>query len=326
MSHNIQKELENKENQENKSNPPIKTLDELIVLAKQLSKKRKRNSDYTKLSQLIPELEELQKLIGMSHIKDALTAQILFYLQDLGNNDMLHTVVEGCSGVGKTVLSKIISKIYLKLGFLENDKFIIAKRSDLIGEYLGQTAVKTQKMIDSAKGGVLFIDEAYSLGNKYGRDSYSKECIDTLVANLAEKRDFICIIAGYHDDLQDCFFSKNQGLERRFPWTFTIEKYKPEELFLIFKKQVKENYWELDDNCISDDFFKDKMDHFSKMGGDSEILLSKCKITHSRRVFGKPRYLKKIINKEDLLEAFELFKKYSSKVKTDNSPPPHMYI
>jgi SpoVK/Ycf46/Vps4 family AAA+-type ATPase len=205
---------------------------------------------------------------------------------------MLHTVIEGSSGTGKTILGKIISKIYLRLGFLENDKFIIAKRSDLIGEYLGQTAMKTQRKIDEAKGGVLFIDEAYSLGNKYDRDSYSKECIDTLVSNLEERRNFVCIIAGYRDDLQSCFFSKNQGLERRFPWTFTIEKYTPEELFLIFKKQVYECKWDIEDNCITNDFFKDKMKYFDKMGGDTEILLSKCKITHSRRVFGKPRYLK----------------------------------
>ena len=325
MTHNIQNENQKEINVEEKDDG-IKTLEDLIKITKSLGRKRKRNSDYSRLGALLPDLEELQKMIGMTSIKNAITAQILFYLQDLGNNDMLHTVVEGNSGSGKTIVSKIISKIYLKLGFLENNKFIIAKRSDLIGEYLGQTSVKTQKKIDEAKGGVLFIDEAYSLGNRYDRDSYSKECIDTLVSNLAERRDFICIIAGYHDDLQKCFFAKNQGLERRFPWTFTIDDYTPEELFQIFKKQVEENNWEVNDDCITEDFFKDKMEHFDKMGGATEILLSKCKITHSRRVFGKPRYLKKIISKEDLLEAFELFKLHSSTNKDGNAPPFTMYM
>ena len=298
----------------------IKTLDDLIKIAKSLGRKRKRNSDFNKLKDLLPVLEELNTMVGMNNIKIALTGQILYYLQDLDNTDMLHTVIQGMSGTGKTQLSKIISKIYLKLGFLENDTFIIAKRSDLIGEYLGQTAVKTQKKIDEAKGGVLFIDEAYSLGNLYNRDSYSKECIDTLVSNLEEKRDFVCIIAGYKDDLQKCFFDKNQGLERRFPWRFSIENYNYEELFQIFKKQLREKKWEIEDDSIGIDFFKDKIDYFDKMGGDTEIFLAKCKIVHSRRVFGKPRYLKKILNKKDLLEGFEMYKLYSDKKQKDKLP------
>lgn len=298
----------------------IQTLDDLITVAKSLGRKRKRNSDYNKLKELLPELEELNNMIGMKDIKLALTGQILFYLQELGNNDMLHTVIQGMSGTGKTKLAKIISKIYLKLGFLENDTFIIAKRSDLIGEYLGQTAVKTQKKINEAKGGVLFIDEAYSLGNNCNRDSYSKECIDTLVSNLEENRDFVCIIAGYKNDLQKCFFDKNQGLERRFPWRFSIENYNYEELFQIFKRQLKEAKWEIQDDSIGIDFFKDKMNFFDKMGGDTEILLAKCKIVHSKRVFGKPRFLKKILNKNDLLEGFNIYKLYSDKIIKDKLP------
>ena len=123
----------------------------------------------------------------------------------------------------------------IKIDNLENDNFITATRSDLVAKYLGQTADKTQKVIDSALGGVLFIDEAYSLGNQEQRDSFSKECIDTINENLTEKKtDFICIIAGYKDEIESCFFSYNSGLERRFPVRFTIEEYKPEELYLIF--------------------------------------------------------------------------------------------
>ena len=89
-------------------------------------------------------------------------------------------------------------------------EFKIVKRSDLIGKYLGHTAAKTQKVIDSCKGGVLFIDEAYSLGNPEGRDSFSKECIDTINQNLTEnKANLLCIIAGYKDALDKCFFAYN---------------------------------------------------------------------------------------------------------------------
>ena len=111
---------------------------------------------------------------------------------------MLHCVIEGPPGVGKTEVAKILGQIYRKMGILTSDKFKSVKRSHLIGGYLGQTAIKTQKVLDECNGGVLFIDEAYSLGNSEGKDSYSKECIDTLTAHLSEnKQNFICIIAGY---------------------------------------------------------------------------------------------------------------------------------
>jgi SpoVK/Ycf46/Vps4 family AAA+-type ATPase len=119
---------------------------------------------------------------------------------------LLHTVIEGEPGTGKTELAEKIGKVYLKLGILKNDIFKKVKRSDLIAGYLGQTAIKTARLIEECKGGVLFIDEAYSLGNaegKDGRDSFSKECIDVLNQSLTEnKNNFVCIIAGYKEDLE----------------------------------------------------------------------------------------------------------------------------
>ena len=171
----------------------INSIRDLIEVAK--NTKKQRNADFLRLKSLLPELEKLDKMIGMKELKKSITFQILYYLQDLGTNDMLHTVIQGPPGTGKTVIAQILAKIYLKLSFLDNDTFKLAKRSDLVGEYLGQTAAKTQRLINKCIGGVLFIDEAYSLGNNEGRDSYSKECIDTIVANLAEKRRFVCIIA-----------------------------------------------------------------------------------------------------------------------------------
>ena len=116
--------------------------------------------------------------------------------------------------------------------------FKIAKRSDLVGQYVGHTAIKTQKIINSAFGGVLFIDEAYSLG---GDDAFSKECINTINQNLSENGDkFICIIAGYPAEIERCFFSQNEGLKRRFPFKYNIEKYDSKELSQIFENKVKE--------------------------------------------------------------------------------------
>ena len=99
---------------------------------------------------------------------------------ELRGNEMMHIMITGDPGVGKTTIATLLSKIYLSLGILESDTFISPRRSDLIAEYLGQTAVKTNKLLESAKGGVVFIDEAYSLGDKQGRDSFSRECINAI--------------------------------------------------------------------------------------------------------------------------------------------------
>ena len=128
------------------------------------------------------------------------------------------------------------------------DEFIfrIVKRADLIGKYLGHTAAKTQEVIDSCKGGVLFIDEAYSLGNAEGRDSFSKECIDTLNQNLSEnKNNLLCIIAGYKESLEKCFFSYNEGLNRRFSFRYNIEPYSAEQLRDIFLCKLREIKWDI---------------------------------------------------------------------------------
>ena len=109
--------------------------------------------------------------------------------------------------LAKTEIAKIMGEIFSNLGILKKKKFKKVTRSDLIAGYLGQTALKTTEVIKESLGGVLFIDEVYQLGNAEGRDSYSKECIDTINQNLTERQGkFICIIAGYKDSVENCFF------------------------------------------------------------------------------------------------------------------------
>jgi hypothetical protein len=176
------------------------------------------------------------------------------------NKDMIHTVIEGPPGVGKTTLGYIIGEIYSNLDIIEQPKnntksnqlkFKIVKRSDLVAKYLGQTSHRTQEVINSILGGVLFIDEAYSLGNNDVDDSYSKECLDTLNQNLSEKKNqFLCIIAGYKDALERNFFAYNEGLRRRFPFTYTIEEYTSNELKNIFLGMLDDSQWELEEYSI----------------------------------------------------------------------------
>ena len=371
-------------------NKEIKSLDDLIELGLSYELNKKYNINLEKLNKITPLLIKLKNVIGMESVKKSIIGQILYFLQDFQskNEDMLHTVIQGPPGVGKTMLGHIIGQIYWELDIIEspddksaksccdddncdnyddyndddyndddyddddnyNDpknfnknyknilniitrntrstrstksipkkkefKFKIAKRSDLIGKYLGHTAAQTQKVIDSALGGVLFIDEAYSLGNAEGRDSFAKECIDTINQNLTEKKNqLLVIIAGYEEALDTCFFSYNEGLNRRFPFRYTIESYTHEELGQIFIKMIGEInkepncQWTTDiSNSKLNLFFKENYKLFPNFGGDIETFLLSVKIQHGIRVFCLPSDVKKKIIFEDLVNALKIYR------------------
>jgi len=298
----------------------VNTIADLIEIGKIYDYTKDYNIDVRTLHYLINPLTDLQNMIGMKQIKEDMVDHILFTIQkfDAKHQTMMHTVIEGPPGTGKTEVARIIGRIYLAMGILRNNKFIKASRSDLIAGYLGQTAIATQKIINSATGGILFIDEVYSLGNAEKRDSFSKECIDTINENLtSRKTDFICIIAGYKEDIKNCFFAYNAGLERRFPIRFRIEDYNADELFSIFKKKVSDNEWIIDVS-IDLTFFEKHHGDFSFFGGDMELLFNSCKRSHSRRVFGtiEEKKLLKIIDLEKGFESFTNHKREKEKEDT----------
>jgi len=293
----------------------------------------KYNDDLETLYKCLEPLKKLNNLIGMDEIKKNIIDQILFFSQDLNTDEMMHTCLTGPPGVGKTTLGKILAEIYCSLGFLKTDNFKVVSKVDLIAGYLGQTAIKTQKVLKSAVDGVLFIDEAYSLGSggSSDADAYGKECIDTITKFLSENTsDFIMIIAGYRDELDNTFFGLNRGLRRRFPWTYDIKPYLVQDLKNIFIYQVNLNKWKLDDNIklnnhqLLSDIFQENKDLFDQNGGDTLILFDKTKICHSRRVFGKKKNLKKIIDISDIKFGMELFKNIKNNKK--NEVPYGMYV
>ena len=249
----------------------------------------------------------------MNNIKSMIIDLIFFRLQNIDdtNDDLWHLVIQGTPGSGKTEVAKILAKIYYGLGIVKKKDLTIVKRSDLIGKYLGHTAKMTQEVFNNARGGVLFIDEAYSLGNPEGRDSFSKECIDTINQNLTENRDTVLFIAGYKDQLNESFFSYNPGLNRRFKMRLTVDKYDASELRQIYLKKIKENNWNiLNDNIekeISIKFFEKNMHMFKYNGGDMENLWHLTKIVHARRIFGKSNDLLKKISLIDVENAFKLY-------------------
>jgi SpoVK/Ycf46/Vps4 family AAA+-type ATPase len=252
----------------------------------------------------------------MNELKNNIVDQILYFIQELHKNknlsgEFLHTVIYGPPGTGKTEIAKIMGKIYGKVGILSKNTFKKVTRSDLIAGYLGQTALKTRDVIKDALGGVLFIDEAYSLGNSEKKDSFSKECIDTLCEALSDNKDnLMVIIAGYEKELKENFFSYNQGLDSRFTWRFKTDNYTYQDLYKIFLKKVNDIGWEVD--LIEKDaleWFKKNYNYFYFFGRDIEILLSKIKIAHSRRVFCKPENDKRKINYKDLEKGFQIYLK-----------------
>ncbi len=295
----------------------IKTLQDLIDLGETydpLDPKR-YVINMRALHKCLQPLKDLQSMIGMKLVKDMILDLIFFRLQNIrdsnGKEELWHTVIQGSPGTGKTEISKMLGKVFYGLGICKKDKFTAVKRSDMIGKYLGHTAKMTQEVFDNAKGGVLFIDEAYALGNPEGRDTFSKECIDTINQNLTENKDTIVFIAGYKEQLEESFFSYNPGLNRRFKFRINVDKYDASDLRLIYIKKVKDDGWEIfednDEKQVPLDFFTKNREMFKYNGGDMENLWHLTKIAHARRIFGKSNDIKKKITKEDIQKAFEIY-------------------
>lgn len=281
--------------------------------------------EYDKLQNIIPQLRKLNNMIGMDEIKVTLVEQILYFIQNLHGNEMMNIVLTGDPGVGKTTVGEILGNIYKKLGVLTKGTFHCAKRTDFIAEYLGQTSHKTQKFLEKCIGGVIFIDEAYSIGTdlENDSDSYARECVDTLNRFLSENRDIICIIAGYEKNIKRNIFGLNAGLERRFPWRFNIKRYSSVELRDIFLYRIKFDKWKTKFRKKEIDvYFKQHEKKFKNNGGDCEILLNKCKIEHGKRVFQLPEDEKKnqrcYLTLDDIKNGINVFVREYNKNNVNN--------
>jgi SpoVK/Ycf46/Vps4 family AAA+-type ATPase len=279
------------------------------------------------------DLKELNEMIGMKELKSNIVEQILYFSQGLHQNkdlsgEFLHTVIYGPPGTGKTEIAKIMGKIYSNLGILSKGTFRKVTRSDLVAGYLGQTALKTNDVIKEALGGVLFIDEAYSLGNPEKKDSFSKECIDTLCEALSNhKENLMVIIAGYEEELKESFFSFNKGLDSRFIWRFKTDDYDAKELLMIFIKMTKDIGWNvnIEEELLLKWFEKNK-EYFEFFGRDIQSLLTKTKIAHSKRVFCLPENEKRQIIITDLDKGLAMFLKNDNVMKRKKERETKRYI
>jgi SpoVK/Ycf46/Vps4 family AAA+-type ATPase len=192
-------------------------------------------------------LAELNSLIGLENVKTEINtmismARVARLKQEKGHQVkpiIGHFAFYGSPGTGKTSVARLVGEIFASLGLLSSGHTVEVGRADLVGEYLGQTAPKVKEKIESAKGGVLFIDEAYSLNSKHPGDSYGKEALTTLVQLMEQNRDdLVVIMAGYKDEMQD-LIKVNAGLKSRITYHLDFKNYSLTECEEIFKSLLK---------------------------------------------------------------------------------------
>ena len=213
----------------------------------------KKSLDYEDRIKLVE--ERLNNLVGLQSVKKQLK-ELISYLVFLNKTKNkinlptlnLHAVFTGNPGTGKTTIARIYAEILYTLGYIKENKLIEVGREDLIAEYVGQTAVKTKAVFDRAMGGVLFIDEAYSLTPTNG-NGFEAECISTIIKLMEDNRDKIVVIfAGYKNDMEK-FLDSNEGLRSRITSEIFFNDYSVEELYLIFKNSLKELNLNLDSSA-----------------------------------------------------------------------------
>lgn len=236
---------------------------------------------------IISPIDELNELIGLSETKKEITTLSNYIQMKLKRDEMgmkspnlsLHCVFTGNPGTGKTTVARILAGIYKDMGLLKKGHLVETDRSGLIAEYVGQTAVKTNKKIDEALDGVLFIDEAYSLVQG-AKEDYGPEAISTLLKRMEDDRDrLVVIVAGYTKEMED-FINSNPGLQSRFNRYIHFTDYTAEELYDIFCLQVKKNEYTISEEASN----------------RLKMILADA-LAHKEKDFGNARFVRNLFEK-----------------------------
>lgn len=226
--------------------------------------------------------EALSSIIGLESVKNKLKdfeKYMLFQIRAKANgmniaSSNMHMIFTGNPGTGKTTIARIMAKMLYDLGMIKENKLVEVERKDLVAKYIGQTATQTSEVIEKALGGVLFIDEAYSLAKE--KDNYGSEAIATLIKAMEDKKDqLVVIFAGYKDEMKT-FLDSNAGIASRIGYTFDFPDYTPDELVKIFKVKISKMGFELDEESGVE--LKNICEYFSK-----------------RKAFGNGRFIDKLV-------------------------------
>jgi SpoVK/Ycf46/Vps4 family AAA+-type ATPase len=256
-----------------KENPAELSKEELSTITamdiqKIFSAKNKNVADIPIDEELLKSaINTLHSMIGLNNIKneiDELVKLVRFYKEigkDIRQSFSLHAVFTGNPGTGKTTVARLLAQIYKALGILERGNLVECDRQDLVGGYVGQTAIKTNEILAKAMGGVLFIDEAYAL-SEGGENDFGKEAIETILKKMEDSRgEFVVIAAGYTENMKR-FLESNPGLHSRFDRTFHFEDYSAVELYDIAIKMLANN--SIQANADASTHLKEYMDFLSK--------------------------------------------------------------
>lgn len=228
-------------------------------------------------------LHALHSMIGLSNIKteiDELVKLVRFYKEigkDIRQSFSLHSVFTGNPGTGKTTVARLLAQIYKALGILERGNLVECDRQSLVGGYVGQTAIKTNELLNKAMGGVLFIDEAYAL-SEGGENDFGKEAIETILKRMEDNRgDFVVIVAGYTENMKR-FLESNPGLHSRFDRSYHFSDYDAQELFDIALKMLTSN------SIVPDEDAKEHLKKYMEFQFDTR-----------NKFFGNARQVRKIV-------------------------------
>ncbi|KPV39375.1 hypothetical protein AN477_22875 [Alicyclobacillus ferrooxydans] len=240
---------------------------------------------------------QLDELVGLKNVKSVVREVFaLLYMQERRRAMhlkvepvVLHMVFKGNPGTGKTTVARLLAQMFHACGLLEKGHLVEVERADLVGEYIGHTAQKTREMVKKALGGVLFIDEAYSLARGGERD-FGRESIDALVKAMEDHRnEFVAIIAGYEREM-DWFLSTNPGLPSRFPIHLSFPDYTVNELLQIAKQTANERQYTLSVGAES------KLRHYFEVGGSTKTA-----------AFSNARMVRNVVEKAVRRQAVRLF-------------------
>lgn len=265
-------------------------------------------------------LKELNKLIGLSNVKTVISSlSNLVKVQQVRRNRGMsvsnisyHCVFTGNPGTGKTTVARIVAEIYKDLGVLKKGHLIETDRSGLVAEYVGQTAPKTNAIIDSALDGVLFIDEAYSLVQG-GQNDYGKEAISTLLKRMEDDRDrLVVILAGYSKEMED-FINSNSGLQSRFSRYIDFPDYTTEELIQIFQYTLKNSDCFLADEALekAKEYISYAVEHKDQNFGNARFIrnfFEKALTEQANRLASEPNLTNEMLAKIDEIDIINAIK------------------